>query len=215
MKSLLSIMTLSLGLMATTATQAALFDRGGGLIYDDDLNITWLADANYAMTSGFDVDGLMSWTNANAWAAGLSYFDSVRNVTYEDWRLPNMDINGVGLIVNCQFASVTACLDNEYGYQFWKNGVTEASPSPFSNVLVGRYWSGTEVAHLPDYAWWYGFRTGGPGNNPKEGNHYHAWAVRNGDVSAVPLPAALWLFGSGLLGLAAVTRRRHPLRAVT
>ena len=31
---------------------AALYDRGEGLIYDDVLDITWLQDANYAMTSG-------------------------------------------------------------------------------------------------------------------------------------------------------------------
>lgn len=28
-------------------------------------------------------------------------------------------------------------------------------------------------------------------------------------IAAVPIPAAVWLFGSGLLGLAAVARRRH------
>ncbi|PPD33372.1 MAG: hypothetical protein CTY19_07580 [Methylomonas sp.] len=30
------------------SSEAALFDRGGGLIYDSDLNVTWLADANYS-----------------------------------------------------------------------------------------------------------------------------------------------------------------------
>ena len=30
----------------------------------------------------------MNWTDANAWAAGLSYYDVVRDVTYDDWRLP-------------------------------------------------------------------------------------------------------------------------------
>ena len=30
----------------------------------------------------------------------------------------------------------------------------------------------------------------------------------SGDISAVPVPAALWLFGSGILGLAAVARRQ-------
>jgi hypothetical protein len=35
------------------------------------------------------------------------------------------------------------------------------------------------------------------------------WAVRDGDVlAAVPLPAAVWLFGSGLLGLAGFARRK-------
>lgn len=40
--------------------------------YDTDLNITWAANANLAQTSGFDADGRMPWTVANAWAAGLT-----------------------------------------------------------------------------------------------------------------------------------------------
>lgn len=67
---------------------ASLFDHGDGLIYDDDLYMTWLQDANFAMTSGFDTDGLMTWVEADGWAASLGHFDSVRNVTYNDWRLP-------------------------------------------------------------------------------------------------------------------------------
>lgn len=35
------------------AAQAALHDRGGDLIYDDVLNITWLRDANLAATNTF------------------------------------------------------------------------------------------------------------------------------------------------------------------
>jgi hypothetical protein len=38
----------------------------------------------------------------------------------------------------------------------------------------------------------------------------HAWAVRSGDVPAVvPVPAAVWLFGSGLLGLLGVVKRKR------
>ena len=32
--------------------------------------------------------------------------------------------------------------------------------------------------------------------------------IRNADVTVVPVPAAAWLFGTGLLGLVAVARRR-------
>ncbi|CDH47455.1 PEP-CTERM sorting domain-containing protein [Candidatus Contendibacter odensensis] len=88
------------------AADATLINRGGGLIYDDVLNITWLQDANYAKTqydnSGGalgDADGLMNWDTANTWAANLSYYDSVRGVTYNDWRLPTVKpINGVSFI---------------------------------------------------------------------------------------------------------------------
>jgi hypothetical protein len=75
--------------LLTALSHAALIDRGGGLIYDTVLDITWLQDTNYALTNGDD-DGRMTWTEANAWAAGLSYYDVVRDVTYDDWRLPTM-----------------------------------------------------------------------------------------------------------------------------
>src|ERR1051325_136730 len=61
----------------------SLIDRGGGMIYDDVFNITWLADGNYAKTSGFDDDGLMTWYQARDWASQLVYGG------YDDWRLPS------------------------------------------------------------------------------------------------------------------------------
>ena len=45
----------------TTPSNANLIDNGGGLIYDEDLNITWLANAN----SG----GTQDWDDALAWAS--------------------------------------------------------------------------------------------------------------------------------------------------
>ena len=53
------------------SAHAALFARPGGMVYDSDQNITWLADWNYAKTSGFDADGRMDWTTASDWAALL------------------------------------------------------------------------------------------------------------------------------------------------
>lgn len=83
--------------LAFSNAQATLFDRGGGLLYDDVLKVTWLQDANYAKTSGYDSDGKMNWSQSTAWASNLSYHDSVRNVTYDDWRLPFIvDTNSVG-----------------------------------------------------------------------------------------------------------------------
>ena len=56
------------------------------------LNITWLQDANYAKTSGYDSDGQMEWNVAVAWADGLVYGG------YSDWRLPTVNpINGIKL----------------------------------------------------------------------------------------------------------------------
>lgn len=55
--------------LSVGTAQAALIDRSGGMLYDDVLNITWLQDANYAKTSGYDADGKSSWAAANTWAA--------------------------------------------------------------------------------------------------------------------------------------------------
>ena len=71
-------------LFSTTGVYAELHDRGGGLIYDDVLNVTWLQDANYAHTSGYDLDGLMNRNDAFTWADNLEYGG------YDNWRLPSL-----------------------------------------------------------------------------------------------------------------------------
>jgi hypothetical protein len=61
----LSALIMVLGV--SVSAQATLIDNGGGFIYDFDLGITWLQDANYASTSG------MTWSAANTWATTLVY----------------------------------------------------------------------------------------------------------------------------------------------
>ena len=55
----------------SAASQAALIDRGGGLIYDDVLNVTWLQDARYAVTTGAAPFGSLSGSDAKDFADGL------------------------------------------------------------------------------------------------------------------------------------------------
>ena len=67
-------------LVLSTSANAALIGRleatpGVGdyqAYYDDVADLTWLADANYAQTSRYDVDGGMTWYQANTWAADLN-----------------------------------------------------------------------------------------------------------------------------------------------
>ena len=49
----------------TLPSQAALVSvLGGRAYYDNVANLTWLADANAAKTSGYDADGRMTWADA-------------------------------------------------------------------------------------------------------------------------------------------------------
>jgi len=211
-----------------------LVDRGGGLIYDSDLDVTWLQDANYAKTSGFDADGRMTWTTATSWAANLTYYDSIRNVTYDDWRLPTVTDTGTP---GCNYAySGTDCGYNvdpassemahlyfvELGNQSTvtttgaHSGAIEggSNPSstldnvgPFTNFQSFHYWSGTEYAPNPTYAWTF-YTVGGGQLNDVKAVSFYALAVRPGDVAAIPEAQtyALMLAGLGLIGWRA--RRR-------
>ena len=76
----------------------------------------------------------------------------------------------------------------------------------FLNVQSSNYWSGSKVNS--GSAWVFNFDRGGQSGAKGEGFNLFAWAVRSGDVSAVPIPAAVWLFGSGLLGLVGMARRK-------
>ena len=203
------------GILASGVTQAALHDRGGGLIYDDVLNITWMADANYAKTSGYDADGYMTWNDANTWAADLSYGG------FNDWRLPtalNQDGSGPCEGFNCG--------NSEMGHMFYSNmgavadrsilsGTNASNLALFSNLKSFAYWFGTAQALRPAVnAWVFSTREGMQGFSHQP-NEYAAWAVRDGDAAA-PIPEpdtyAMMLAGLGLLGLVA-RRRKQKLNA--
>jgi len=201
-------------LSVSSVANAALVSRlGGQAVYDPDLDITWLADANYAQTSGYDADGLMTWSEAMTWAGNLSYGG------YSDWRLPNTLVPDS----NCVFPSGAVstgynCTGSEMGHLFYNElgGVAfsdiatthNANYSLFNNVKSNFYWSGTEYAPNTSLVYGFffaqGFQEIDSKTNPAD---VYAWAVRDGNVAAVPVPGALWLFGSGLMGLAAIARR--------
>ena len=205
----------------TFSANAALYDRGNKLIYDDVLNITWLQDSNYA-------GGAITWDQAQTWVDNLSYGG------YDDWRLPSANlINGA-----------SPCIDNsgscdsgynikrsELGHMFHTNlanlgmfdvngvyqpghGVTNSSFADGgngSNVSILNlenwvYWFDEQYAPDTGRAWSFFTAMGWQVNNAKTDTSI-SWAVRDGDVTFVPVPAAMWLLSTALLGLAGVKRR--------
>jgi hypothetical protein len=229
----ITVAVLVAGLGFTGSSSASLFDRGGGLLYDDVLNVTWLQDANYAKTSGYSTTGQMDWNQANTWATNLNY----NGLT--GWRLAtNTPINGNSFNYNFSYDGkaeigynitspnselaymyhVNLGLTDQYSingdvqsnFGIFGNGTTigQANVGLVKNLQSYAYWSGADYASfLPDYAWVFLTMNGYQNGGQKLPSHYYAWAVRAGDVAAVPVPAAIWFFTSGL-SLFAFGRRR-------
>lgn len=217
---------LALGL--STTAHATLIDRGNGMIYDSDQNLTWLQDANYAKTSGYDSDGKMTWNDAMAWADTLNY------AGFNDWRLPTVidkGNNGCDYSfsggTDCGFNVDTSGSELAYlwydilgnkGYYDTNGNAPQDGWGPNSKGADGvefvnmeySYFTGTEYATNKGLAWVFNPVTGLQSNAGKGGEIF-AWAVRPGDVAAatdVPEPGSLLLLLAGIGG--AIRSRRQP-----
>ena len=110
--------------------------------YDTTLDITWLANANLALTTTFGVSGInvtngrMEWATATAWIAAMN---SANYLGISSWRLPEMyDIGNDGCTVN----SLASYNGGDCGYNVVSTGpqaaemaslfyvVERATPSP-------------------------------------------------------------------------------------
>lgn len=253
LKHTLALMGLS---FLTLSANAALFDRGNGLIYDDVLDITWLQDANYAMTSGYAAENANgSWDSGTmniqssghmGWGAGLEWAENLVYQGHSDWRLPSARLinpanpcyaddgscdqgynNTHGELAHLFHVSLGNDSDHfssSIGNATFLDGASGESVS-FSN-LQSFYWYQEAYSHIDNgYIWdrregeWFyiGIGNGSWGFDFQTGYtddislNYEAsavWAVADGDIAAVPIPAAAWLFGSAFLGLVGIKRRQ-------
>lgn len=228
--SILALLVIT-GIMAGSA-HASLIDNGNGTIYDSVSDVTWISNgltftndiaSNTSTPNGNPYTGPLlgtvvtpslglphtiaandlnydsglgrwvgSWWAATAWADGFT--SQHENQSVSDWRLPTTS-EAQNLITQLnQLGTGRVGAAPPFAFVppfFWTATLTSDTNVNFANMLAGTIANRTlfdAAAGRPAYS--------------------NVMAVAPGNVSPVPVPAAAWLFGSGLVGLGSMARAR-------
>lgn len=202
-----------------------------GLAYNADLGDYAGDPYGTSYIEAIQTDGRMTWGGALHWIDAINANGGTGYLGFSDWRMPTMLDTGTmgcnlayggsdcGYNVQTGTAATTVysemaslwydTLGNTANYDSSGNaqpGGGLTNTGPFSNVQPYYYWTGLEDASSTDRAWYFSANDGIQGAGVKN-LLFYGLVVRSGDVSAVPTPAAVWLFGSGLLGLLGIARK--------
>lgn len=219
---------LAIAITATGTANAALYDRGNGMIYDNVLDVTWLQDFNYAKTHGYDDqsstyfhlcghsgppacnwEGNMwqLWNDAGNWAASLT----VGGVS--GWRLPSANL--IGNTTPSTDGSTDTGTNNirsELGHLFYADLGNSAGSSITNTTFIDAATGTTKsFFNVKNYiywlegtgsannkGWYFDMGSGYQGETYLDNSYIFAVAVHDGDI-AVPLPGSAWLFISSLI----------------
>jgi hypothetical protein len=222
-----------------TNAHAALVSRlGGQAVYDTDLDITWLADANLAASNQFGVadvntaefPGIMRPVVVPDWIAAMNAAGGTGYLGYNSWRVPSA-LNPDGSLCDgydCTLSEVghlffielsgtahVSILDSNdpdlalfsniqsaasYGAGPLGSETCSSSNGDF-NAICAFSFAEEDVSPTPP------FEVLAGGQGPGEFDSVYVWPVADGDPF-VPIPPAIYLFGSGLLGMIGIARKR-------
>ena len=203
------------------------------LIYDTVLDITWL-DCTYPPINkgGAPWNGLLGWADELVVSFGGQIYEDWRlpqalpiNGSESDYTIyaePSSDgstdwgynISAPGTVYEGSKASEMAHLyyttlgnlgyKDIYGNNQADYGLLNTGPFVNLNTLA-YYWNANRTPDI-SYAWAFYVRTGIQ-DKITVNSELKALAVRPGDVGPVPLPGAVWLLGSGILGIIGIRRK--------
>lgn len=156
----------------------------------------------YSLSSDdFAIGGLVDWWAAKAF---VSYLNSINYDGSTNWRLPTYGSScGNDPCGNEQFYS-----DDEF-LNLGHDLLAVSSPK-FNNGSFSYYWADKEYSYYPGSAWRFWLNLASQNyDSILKTDKYFALAVTPGNfVSTVPLPPAIAVFVTGLLGLSVFGRKK-------
>lgn len=223
-------------LAAWNANAALVTNPDGQTVYDTDLNITWVSNANLAASNTFGLakntylsidgyggsviltNGSMTWGGAQTWIAAMN---SSNYLGYSDWRLPSttdMGTPGCNYSTNstdCGYNSTGSEMSHLYYSELANKGFYDnaGSPQPGYGLANKGPFTNFEAAY-----YWSGQDESTPGNawafmfgyggqQPQYKSYYlYALAVRDGQVASIPIPASILLLFPGFFTLIGIAR---------
>lgn len=196
-----------------------------------------LAASNTFGVTGINTNGKMTWAKANEWIGAMNAANYLGVNTWRlpevnpvngssfNYSLSYNGSTDRGYNQSEQGTAYAGSTGSEMAHLFYntldnkgyctpssiypsctvQSGWGLSNRGPFSNLQPNLYWSGTTYAPNPRLAWLFNFGFGRQDHFNKS-NGLYAWAVSPGDA-VVPVPAAVWLFGSAL-GVMGLLRRK-------
>ncbi len=228
-----------LSLLISGMAHATLTTIGTATYNGSDYNLIWDDNNNGQSVVWLDyTNANASLPDQLTWAGSLDseLTINLNGYTVEwdgSWRLPNTvdgiavpgyegDPDGDGIytytygynLANSEMGHLFYVeLGNNGRYDTDNNEQTEyglKETGDFDNLVEGWYWSGTKYsAYTAQNIYWDFDTSDGNQSNANDFWDDNGIALRTGQVSAVPVPGTIWLFGFGLTGLAAGLRKKR------
>ncbi len=247
------------------SSSATLIPRlGGQAVYDSDLDVTWLTDANIypnvlrpqivqqLLDHNVHPSQISDMYPDTPYIPGYGFSNDSRfDILGHQWRIPTALIpdrsctnsDGSSYPALSEFHLDTPldraysggynCTGGELGHLFYNEfdatisvdsqgtvQTTIGNPDNLAlfdnlvtstttqNLFDAEYWTSTTSPFCGNCRFVFNFSTGELSEiiDGEISGQARVLLIRDGDISAVPIPAAAWLFGSGLLGLLGLAR---------
>ena len=159
-----------------------------------------------SMFKDFFPGGRVDWFGAQAF---VGYLNSIDYKGSNQWCLPSTPVAAQMQGYYLTGSDMGQLFYNELGGA-GGNSITayhNSNYTLFSNIQNDGYWSEKEYETNPVLAWMFDASAGSHASLYK-GSPYYTWVVAPGNVGAVPIPGAMWLFGSCLACFIGFNRRK-------